>query len=169
MASELGVQTIQHTNGTDAMTIDSSGRVKQPALPAWSAYNSTGSYVALPVTPLILNSTEVNRGNMYSTSTGIVTIPISGVYSITAMVYARVANSETFALRIEKSTDSGTTWNMQTYAYSEPSGITSEDKTMVNSIYLDLDANDQLRIRLTGSGDYYSGSQETRFSGHLIG
>ena len=27
MASELGVQTIQHTNGTDAMTIDSSGRV----------------------------------------------------------------------------------------------------------------------------------------------
>lgn len=27
MASELGVQTIQHTNGTDAMTIDSSGNV----------------------------------------------------------------------------------------------------------------------------------------------
>ena len=27
MASELGVQTIQHTNGTDAMTIDSSGRI----------------------------------------------------------------------------------------------------------------------------------------------
>ena len=27
MASELGVQTIQHTNGTDAMTIDSSGVV----------------------------------------------------------------------------------------------------------------------------------------------
>ena len=27
MASEIGVQTIQHTNGTDAMTIDSSGRV----------------------------------------------------------------------------------------------------------------------------------------------
>ena len=30
MASEIGVQTIQHTNGTDAMTIDSSGRVSQP-------------------------------------------------------------------------------------------------------------------------------------------
>ena len=39
MASEIGVQTIQHTNGTDAMTIDSSGRVFQPAKPAlhgWS-------------------------------------------------------------------------------------------------------------------------------------
>ena len=33
MASEIGVQTIQHTNGTDAMTIDSSGRVNpQPVL-----------------------------------------------------------------------------------------------------------------------------------------
>lgn len=30
MASELGVQTIQHTNGTDAMTIDSSGAVTFP-------------------------------------------------------------------------------------------------------------------------------------------
>ena len=27
MASELGVQTIQHTNGTDALTIDSSGQL----------------------------------------------------------------------------------------------------------------------------------------------
>ena len=30
---ELGVQTIQHTNGTDAMTIDSSGRILTPARP----------------------------------------------------------------------------------------------------------------------------------------
>ena len=30
MASELGVQTIQHTNGTDAMTIDSSGNATFP-------------------------------------------------------------------------------------------------------------------------------------------
>ena len=31
MASEIGVQTIQHTNGTDAMTIDSTERVLTPA------------------------------------------------------------------------------------------------------------------------------------------
>ena len=30
MASELGVQTIQHTNGTDAVTIDSSGNATFP-------------------------------------------------------------------------------------------------------------------------------------------
>ena len=32
MASEIGVQTIQHTNGTDAMTINSSGHVHIPVV-----------------------------------------------------------------------------------------------------------------------------------------
>ena len=38
MASELGVQTIQHTNGTDALTIDSSGRVAQPQVIAFCGH-----------------------------------------------------------------------------------------------------------------------------------
>ena len=37
MASEIGVQKIQHTNGTDAMTIDSNGVVTRPVVPAWRA------------------------------------------------------------------------------------------------------------------------------------
>jgi hypothetical protein len=35
MASELGVQTIQHTNGTDAITIGSTGIISQPNLPVF--------------------------------------------------------------------------------------------------------------------------------------
>ena len=35
MASELGVQTIQHTNGTDALTIGTGGIVSQPNLPVF--------------------------------------------------------------------------------------------------------------------------------------
>ena len=37
MSSKLGVQNIAHTNGTNAMTIDSSGRVLQPTKPAFMA------------------------------------------------------------------------------------------------------------------------------------
>ena len=33
MASELGVQTIQHTNGTDAITVGSTGIITQPKMP----------------------------------------------------------------------------------------------------------------------------------------
>ena len=50
MASELGVQTIQHTNGTDAITIDSSGNTKIPGhtvqvvrLTSWSQIENTNS------------------------------------------------------------------------------------------------------------------------------
>lgn len=35
MASELGVNTIQHTNGTDAITVGSTGIISQPNLPVF--------------------------------------------------------------------------------------------------------------------------------------
>lgn len=166
MASELGVNTIQHTNGTDALTIDSSGRVNQPALPAWSAYNSSGGWSQ--TTPIVLDSTEVNRGTIYSTSTGVVTIPISGVYAIIAMVYTKNDSTEDVAIRIQKSTNSGSSWSNVTYGYSYPTN-TALHVTVTQNILLDLDAGDQIRLTMTGSGEYWSGSQETRFSGHLIG
>jgi len=52
MASELGVQTIQHTNGTDAMTIDSSGIITHSAGFANSATAtfSSGSTLIQPTT-----------------------------------------------------------------------------------------------------------------------
>ena len=43
MASEIGVQTIQQTTGTDAMTIDSSGRINQPAKPIMSCKSDNGA------------------------------------------------------------------------------------------------------------------------------
>ena len=67
MASELGVQTIQHTNGTDAMTIDSSGRVLTPARPLFrvgmtnTTSGSTGGII-------ILTLLKTNVGNHYNTS-----------------------------------------------------------------------------------------------------
>ena len=169
MASEIGVQTIQHTNGTDAMTIDSSGRVAQPALPAWSVKFSSGSYVALPVTPAIFDTVVVNRGSIYDTSTGVVTIPVAGVYNIIAMVYARVDVNEAIAVRIMKSTDGGSNYTMETYAYHYPTGVTQIHTTLVNNILLDLNVGDKIRIHVTGDCDYYTGGQETRFSGHLVG
>ena len=45
MASELGVQTIQHTNGTDAITIDSSGNIALPQIGS-NAFYRTGTWTA---------------------------------------------------------------------------------------------------------------------------
>ena len=80
MASIIGVQELQHTNGTSAATIDSSGRILTPARPAfmvrWSS-SQTG-----------LSATGYNRLNFDNevfdiggnVSSGVFTTPVSGVY-----------------------------------------------------------------------------------------
>ena len=79
MASEIGVQTIQHTNGTDAMTIDSSGRVKQPALPAACFHYQGGNLTGAAIVPL--NTQSVLQGGM-SMSSNAITVPVAGLYRI---------------------------------------------------------------------------------------
>ena len=81
MASELGVQTIQHTNGTDAMTIDSSGRILTPARPAfmvkWSATQS-GITSANDFFRLNFDEEVFDTGN--NVSSAAFTTPVAGVY-----------------------------------------------------------------------------------------
>jgi hypothetical protein len=168
MASIINVDKIRATGSTtDGLLVDSSGRITQPALPAWSAYNSSGAYTN--TSPIVFNSTEVNRGSIYSTSTGVVTIPVAGVYCINCYLYLRVDNSEDGTLRLQKSTDGGSNFSNVTYAYCYPTGVTQIHVTVTLSHLLDLSANDQLRITFSGSGEYFSGSQESRFSGFLLG
>ena len=168
MSSRILVDEIySKTGNASAFAIDSSGRVTQPALPAWSAYNSSGAYTN--TSPIVFNSTEVNRGSIYSTSTGVVTIPVAGVYCINCYLYLRVDNSEDGTLRLQKSTDGGSNFSNVTYAYCYPTGVTQIHVTVTLSHLLDLSANDQLRITFSGSGEYFSGSQESRFSGFLLG
>ena len=170
MASILNVDKVRATGSTtDGLLVDSSGRVTQPAKPAWTVKMSPGAYVALGVTPVIFDVADVNRGSMYSTSTGVVTIPVAGVYNIVAMAYLRIDAGEDAAVRIMKSTDGGSNYTLQTYAYHYLVGATQIHITLTNNILLDLNQGDKLRVDITGSADYYSGSGETRFSGHLVG
>jgi hypothetical protein len=63
MASELGVQTIQHTNGTDALTIDASGNV------ALSQVGTGDFYREGTWTPVLGGSTS-ESGQAYSRQVG---------------------------------------------------------------------------------------------------
>lgn len=143
--------------------------VIMPEKPAWSVKMSSGAYVSLPVTPVIFDVAEINRGGMYNTSTGVVTIPQSGVYNITAMVYVRVNAGNDIAARIMKSTNGGSSYDLQTYAYHYLVGATQIHTTITNNILLDLNEGDSLRCDITGNANFFSGSGETRFSGFLVG
>ena len=85
MASIIGVETLQHTNGTTAATIDSSGHMKVGGNKiAWSAKRSgdqTGYDGTSPYDdPVIYNDEDYDYGSNYSTTTGLFTAPVKGPY-----------------------------------------------------------------------------------------
>ena len=85
MASELGVQTIQHTNGTDALTIDSSGRILTPARPAFSVRLSAHTTNDQDFTTLgdcPFDTIDFNVGSCVAISNNVATFtaPVNGIY-----------------------------------------------------------------------------------------
>ena len=94
-ATNLEVANIKDSTGTNtAMTVDSSGRVAMPKVPAFSvrgfgsiqnAATVNGVSVATG-TDIIYNydSIDINRGNAFNNSTGIYTVPVAGLYQVHA-------------------------------------------------------------------------------------
>ena len=88
--STLKVQTIQHTNGTSGMTIDSGGRVNMPKIPCCfvqlttSNAQDTSNPYSTTDTDIRFDSIILNQGSCYSESTGRFTVPVAGVYEAKA-------------------------------------------------------------------------------------
>ena len=76
MASTLKVNTIQHTGGTTGIAIDSSGRVTQPAKPAFMARRTSQNNAGI----VIFDTVMINQGSHYDNSNGRFTAPIAGLY-----------------------------------------------------------------------------------------
>jgi len=84
MTSILKVDSIQNAAGTSAMTIDSSGRILQPARPM---FHVTKGGTAQDVTSTILTKIDwttavTDVGGHFSVANDEYTIPVSGMYNI---------------------------------------------------------------------------------------
>jgi len=171
MASELHVDSIKHSGGTSAMTIDSSGRVNIPALPRVSVTHSTNGTVTYSANDhYVTDSTIQHRitmvGITFGGSNGRFIVPVSGDYAIS---YFNMINGVASGTGVVE-------WNIKKNgseillrAYQNANG--SYWSNMGCSGIVSLSANDYITIECgaasasyDGHGGHYSG-----FSMHLVG
>ena len=171
--STLKVGTIQdHANSITAMTIDSAGRVLQPAKPAFRAEKRSGNQTYSGGQPKITFEHEAfDIGGNYDTSNSRFVAPVSGVYFFQSILRF-VGDNNTLdygklMLFINGSINSDLfQFNVRT-DYMQNSHING-------SCLVQLNANDYAEINVEMSGNNpvihaHSGGARTYFTGFLVG
>ena len=176
----LVVSTVAGANGANAtaITIDTTGRVLQPAKPFFhvSERNNTGS---VGITgQLVFDTVITNIGSHYDTA-GFFKAPVAGLYqfNLTAMGCgdtsgnAAGANQSVNAL-LQKATDDDFSTGLVTFAsgYSQMVNSASYPNVSVSGSIL-LAANDRVRA-VMGNNYVFAGTNaiyDPQFSGYLVG
>ena len=85
--SNLLVQNIKHTNGTNALTVDSGGRVSLPNRIAGGFRHSVSQTISNTTSTVVqLNTTMFNDGLTFDTSNYKITVPVDGIYIVLGSV-----------------------------------------------------------------------------------
>ena len=160
MASILNVDQIKNAAGTTAMTIDSSGIVKNPNVPAFQVGFTTTVWVQPSAnTEIAFDDVIFDTNSNYSTSTGRFTAPVDGVYYFGGKMYLMQGSGQSYFYVAKNSTVD----NRRYYIQSEN---TAADNTATISEMFDLNAGDYVSI-LWSAGQYYT--RHSSFNGYLIG
>ena len=86
MASTLKVNEIQHTGGTSAMTVDSTGRILTPARPAFKVTTATNqSLLNSTRTTMLWTTTDFDIGSNFDLTNNRFVVPITGIYQFSAL------------------------------------------------------------------------------------
>lgn len=165
MASIIGVETLQHSNGTTAATIDSSGRILQPAKPAILCMGnngnnvSVGDFTLLPPANFETSTNGFAQGGMsYNNTNGEITVPVDGVYFVSGQIYNNDGgNNGRIVIRVN-----GTDVALGHMASGEVCTVSSQ-------IILNLSANDKITFVNRHSTNVFFGNAHTFLQAYLIG
>lgn len=97
-ATTLQSNTINHTNGTNALLIDSAGRVTRPNIPAIALDGSNSAGINFTANAQVLTSTyfsnQISKGGMtWDSVNGRISVPVAGYYYFSVFVYAQPSNT----------------------------------------------------------------------------
>lgn len=161
MASIIGVETLQHTNGTTAATIDSSGRILQPAKPAFRASGSSnGSVSTTNGGQISFPNAGLNQGSYYNTTTNEFTCPVDGVYFFNCTLHVSTSQTQGFFIKVNDAAEAFAYHASQTGGYEGTASAT---------LIKELSAGDVVDVESSMTGSYYGGSAYSYFQGYLIG
>jgi hypothetical protein len=174
MASTLKVDTIAHTGGTSAMTVNSSGVVNTPARPAFSVHlatsTSSGDYTSLTDSPM--DTIDFNIGNCVAISGDVATFtaPVTGIYHTSFMLTVSSAegsghvSSYLFIDNTANSTSTDLNWRH----IEDPQGATYS--VSHSNALMQLNAGQTVRPKISINADTSIVIRRgCRFWGYLIG
>ena len=158
------VTNIKHSGGTNALTIDSTGRVLTPARPSFKAKPSGSATTIASGNDLVFADVTSathgchNIGGHYSTSTGKFTAPLAGVYFFSVNVYQNNTSDAEVDFYLN---------SQQVAAIRGLSDGASYDTLNIGTI-LKLSVSDEVKARCV-YGTIYVETNVHSFCGHLIG
>ena len=153
--------------GTSALTIDSTGRILQPAKPSFFAHGTSTSWQSLSSGGVVteLDATDHNIGTCYDTSNGKFTAPVTGVYCLQFNLYVKQSsNSASFSVYHNGSEFSNSYPTIRAYRND---GDANDETLGLTWTYL-YTANDYVEIRSSGQTSEYV-PVRSYFSGFLVG
>jgi hypothetical protein len=162
--SILRVDTIQHSNGTAALTIDSGGRVVSPNRPSFLAYNVTLNQSVAVAGVIAMTGTYDNTGNHYNTTNSRFVAPVAGEYFFWASLLTGSAATYPGDGRFYKN---GVNTGMAFYATSDSTIVLRKS---VGMAIINLAVNDFVDLRLVQVSQFWgaAGTAHTQWGGFLL-
>ena len=165
--STLAIENIEHTNGTNAMTVNDGGAVTFPSIPCCyvrlttSNVHDTSNPFTTTGTDIKLDKIDLNQGSCYDASTGRFTVSVAGVYEANCQFLTNASSSTDKQFSLYKN---GTAVH---YGYH---GVNSQHVEMHVHALLSLVPGDYLTVRLDQGEIYIDGSGGySAFAVKLIG
>ena len=171
-ADTVKVDTIQNTSGTQAMTVDSSGRVLKSVLPAWRVSVTNEQFetaAGLYKVEFDKHDTEncFLQGGV-TLSSGTITVPVAGLYRCGSTIRLDDVTGSYYIISYIRK-NSATTGSSDTYVIADDHG-SNYHSLVVTDLY-QCQANDQLECYVYVQSDTSWSVYPTNshFNGHLVG